>query len=316
MLTQEILKANAVLASLTDEQVKAIETLSQNDENSVIGNRFGEVYRQLDATILKTTGVERNGDEKTYNYLERATAQLADKVKESESLRKDIESLTKEKTKLEKMVAEGVTDAEARKSLAQAQKDLTAITKQYNELKTLHDNAESRHQAELFGLKVENEISHATQGIKFKAGFPTSVTDVILRNSIDKIKGMKPEFIDNGNGGKVLAFKDNNGAILRNPENQLNPYTAQDLLLKELKDMGVLDEGRKQEGIGTQPTDVVGGGSNHIAVDITGAKTRTEAYEAITQTLMAQGMTKGSSQFEEAMSQAWKDNNIASLPMQ
>ena len=35
-----------------------------------------------------------------------------------------------------------------------------------------------------------------------------------------------------------------------------------------------------------------------------------EAYDAISNNLMAQGMTAGSKEFEDAMAQAWKDNNI------
>ena len=34
MLTREILVANAALSGLSDEQITAITTLSQNDENS------------------------------------------------------------------------------------------------------------------------------------------------------------------------------------------------------------------------------------------------------------------------------------------
>ena len=44
MLTKETLIANEALAGLTDEQITAITTLSQNDENTVIGQKFGEVY--------------------------------------------------------------------------------------------------------------------------------------------------------------------------------------------------------------------------------------------------------------------------------
>jgi hypothetical protein len=43
---------------------------------------------------------------------------------------------------------------------------------------------------------------------------------------------------------------------------------------------------------------------------ISGCKTRVEAYDAISNNLMAQGMTAGSKEFEDAMAQAWKDNNI------
>ena len=80
MITQEMLSADAALNGLTDEQKNAIVTISKNDEDVVIGKRFSEVYNQLDATIAKETGIARNGDEKTYNYLERAARALATKA--------------------------------------------------------------------------------------------------------------------------------------------------------------------------------------------------------------------------------------------
>lgn len=313
MLTQEIIKQQSTLASLTDEQVSAIVTLSQNDESAVIGQRIGELYRQLDATIARETGIERNGDEKTYLYLERAAKQLAERAKNADGLTKQVETLAKEKSKLEKAIAEGTGGEEAKKALSQAQKDLAAVTKQFTELKAEYDNVKAQHEKELFGIKVENEINAATAGLKFKADFPASVTSVILSQAIQKVKGMNPEFIDDGKGGKALAFKDETGAIRRNPENQLNPYTAGELLTKELKEMGVLDEGRKVTGTGTQPPT---GAMGSTSVDVSGARTRSEANEIITQQLMQQGLVNGSEAFQAALNQAWKDNNIAALPMQ
>lgn len=313
MLTQDIIKQQNALASLTDEQVNAIVTLSQNDESAVIGQRIGELYRQLDATIARETGIERNGDEKTYLYLERAAKALAGRAKDADGLAKQVETLTKEKSKLEKAIAEGTGGEEAKKALSQAQKDLAAVTKQFTELKADYDNVKAQHEKELFGIKVENEINAATAGLKFKSDFPASVTSVILSQAIQKVKGMNPEFIDDGKGGKALAFKDETGAIRRNPENQLNPYTAGELLTKELKEMGVLDEGRKVTGTGTQPPT---GAMGSTSVDVSGARTRSEANEIITQQLMQQGLVNGSEAFQAALNQAWKDNNIAALPMQ
>ena len=313
MLTQDIIKQQSALASLTDEQVNAIVTLSQNDESAVIGQRIGELYRQLDATIARETGIERNGDEKTYLYLERAAKALAGRAKDADGLAKQVETLTKEKSKLEKAIAEGTGGEEAKKALSQAQKDLAAVTKQFTELKADYDNVKAKHEKELFGIKVENEINAATAGLKFKADFPASVTSVILSQAIQKVKGMNPEFIDDGKGGKTLAFKDETGAVKRNPENQLNPYTAGELLTKELKEMGVLDEGRKVTGTGTKPPT---GAMGSTSVDVSGARTRSEANEIITQQLMQQGLVNGSEAFQAALNQAWKDNNVAALPMQ
>ena len=48
MITNEMLDQQDVLKGLTDEQKTAITTLSKNDEETVIGNRFREVYNKLD----------------------------------------------------------------------------------------------------------------------------------------------------------------------------------------------------------------------------------------------------------------------------
>lgn len=315
-LTRETIAANAVLAGLTDEQIAALETLSKNDENTVIGTKVGEIYREFDTKIASITGIARNGDEKTYNYFERAATALKDSAKGVEDFKKQVDDLTKEKARLEKAVTDGATDVETKKQLTQAKADLTAITNQYNTLKTEHDTAKQTHQTELFGVRVENELATATTGVKFKQEIPQSVTGVLLNQALAKIKSLNPEYIDNGQGGKQLVFKDETGAVMRNPENQLNPYTANDLVQKELKTLGVLDEGRKAAGGGTNPpaggTGGTGGGGS--AVDVTGAKTRVEANEAITAGLMAQGLTVGSNEFQTALSQAWTDNNVAALP--
>lgn len=318
-LTREMIAANAVLAALTDEQITALETLSKNDENTVIGNKVGEIYREFDNKISTITGIARNGDEKTYNYFERAANVLKDSAKGVDDFKKQVDDLTKEKARLEKAIADGTADAETKKQLNQAKADLTAITNQYNTLKTEHDKAKETHQMELFGIQVKNDLTIATNGLNFKKDLPQSVTAVLLDQTVNKIKGLSPEYIDDGKGGKQLVFKDETGAIMRNPENQLNPYTATDLVQKELKTLGVLDEGRKAAGGGTNPPAGGAGGNGGnggggSTIDVTSAKTRVEANDAITNGLLSQGLTKGSDEWQTAMNQAWTDNNVAALP--
>lgn len=314
MITREMLQGDTALGTLTDEQINAIVTLSRNDEEAVIGGRFREVYNQLDETIARETGIARNGDEKTYLYLERAAKTLAAKANSVDGLNTKITELTNERDRLKKAIEEGTADKTLQKQLAQAQTDLDNVRKQYDTLKAETDNLKTQHAAELLGLQVDNEIRGAVAGIKFKEDYPKAVTDTILTQTINQIKGMKPEFIDNGQGGKTLVFKGQDDAILRNPENHLNPYTAAELLTKELKAMGVLDEGRKAAGAGTAPP--AGGGGAASSVNITMARTQTEASEIITKQLMEQGMLNGSKQFQEAFDAAWKDNNVGALPIQ
>lgn len=78
--------------------------------------------------------------------------------------------------------------------------------------------------------------------------------------------------------------------------------------------MGVLDEGRQQQGGGTK-VPKVSTTAEGIVIDLSGVRTQTEAQELIAQTLMKQGLVNGSKTFQEAQTKAWQDNNISSLPI-
>lgn len=312
MITIEMLAADAALAGLTDEQKNAIALMSKNDEEVVIGNRFREVYNQLDATIAKETGIARNGDEKTYLYLERAAKQLAAKANSVDGLNTKINDLTKERDRLKDQIAKGGDEA-LRKQLEQANKDLDGVRKQYDTLKADFDKAKTDHAAELLGIQVDNVLASAKAGIKFKAELPQAATEALMANALNNIKGMQPEFVDDGNGGKKLQFKGANGEVLRDPENHLEAYTAEALLKKELRAMGVLDEGRKQQGGGTSPRQQ-GGGGGGTAVDVSAARTQVEASEIIAKQLMQKGLINGSKQYQEEFNKAWAENNVISLP--
>lgn len=313
MLTREILVANAALSGLTDEQITAITTLSQNDENSVIAKKTSEIYGALDADILAASGIAKNSTEKTYDFAKRVIGEFKTKAESANELQSQIDTLTKEKARLEKAIAYGSADAETAKALKQAKADLANVTTQYTELNTKFEQMKTEHEKEMFGVKIDNELQTAAAGLTFKTGLPESVTKVILAQANEKVKGMNPEYIDDGKGGKILAFKDASGAIMRNPNNQLNPFTPGELLTKELETMGVLEPKRQQPGGGTEPPKRQPGGGS-ITVDASGAKTRTEAYDVIANSLMQQGLTIGSKAFDDAMKQAWQDNNISQLP--
>ena len=313
MLTREILVANAALSGLTDEQITAITTLSQNDENSVIAKKTSEIYGALDADILAASGIAKNSTEKTYDFAKRVIGEFKTKAESANELQSQIDTLTKEKARLGKAIADGSADAETAKALKQAKADLANVTTQYTELNTKFEQMKTEHEKEMFGVKIDNELQTAAAGLTFKTGLPESVTKVILAQANEKVKGMNPEYIDDGKGGKILAFKDASGAIMRNPNNQLNPFTPGELLTKELETMGVLEPKRQQPGGGTEPPKRQPGGGS-ITVDASGAKTRTEAYDVIANSLMQQGLTIGSKAFDDAMKQAWQDNNISQLP--
>ena len=316
-LTSELLKGNAATAGLSDEQINAVVEMSKNDEVVVIGQKTGEIYGGLDADILAASGIAKNGTEKTYEYAKRVIGEIKGQAGNAAELQTKVSELEKEKTRLEGVIAKGGADAETKRQLEQAKSDLANVTKEYTELKTKYDNSEDEHAKAIFGLKIDGEMAKAAAGIKFKADLPASVTSVLLQQAIAKVKGMNPEYIDDGNGGKILAFMEN-GTPMRNKENNLHPFTATELVARELQTMGVLDTGRKQTGAGSQGGQGGSGNGGGSAVDLTGARTQNEAHEIIAKQLMAQGKVNGSKEFSEAMAQAWKDNHdvIKALPVQ
>ena len=308
MITADILRANEQLAKLTDEQISSIVTLSTNDVNAEIGKKIGELYRQLDTTIDTSTGIARNGDEKTYNYLERAIKELKGGMPNVDEMKGKIKTLTEEKTRLEALISEGSKDTETAKLLNQAKAELKSTKDLYIGLQTKLDEQAKTHKTELFGLRVENELTNALNGLKFKAEIPANVTKTFVNAAISKVKGLNPDYVDDVNGGKRLVFRDANGVAISNPTN-LAPYTAAELLGNELKDI-IAIKGAK--GTGTQ---VDGGGSNNDTVTIGNARTQQEAMTIISKSLCAQGLTAGSKEFQTKLDAAWAENKVKSLPV-
>ena len=314
-LTNELLSANTELSGLTDAQKAAIVELSKNDEAQVIGQRVGEIYGGLDNDILAASGIAKNGTEKTYDYAKRVIGEIKGKADQIGGLQTQITELTNEKTRLQGIIDNGGADEETKRQLTQTKADLENVRNQYNELKTNYDNEKAEHEKTLFNVKLDGEFRTATNGLKFKADLPESARGVLLEQAIAKVKGMNPEYIDNGAGGKVLGFMEN-GAVMRNPNNALRPYTAAELIARELTNMGVLDTGRQQQGAGSQQQQ--GGGGGGATLDFSGAKTQSEAQDIISNHLMQQGKIKGTKAFQESMTQIWKDNAdvLKSLPIQ
>ena len=308
MITADILKANEQLAKLTDEQIASIVTLSTNDVNAEIGKKIGELYRQLDTTIDTSTGIARKGDEKTYNYLERAIKELKGSMPNVDEMKGKIKTLTDEKIRLEALIAEGSKDTETAQLLNQAKAELKSTKDLYLGLQTKFDEQAKTHKSELFGLRVENELNNALNGLKFKAEIPANVTKTFVNAAISKVKGLNPDYIDDVNGGKRLVFRDANGVAISNPTN-LAPYTAAELLGNELKDL-IAIKGAK--GTGTQ---VEGGGGNNDTVTIGNARTQQEAMTIISKSLCAQGLTAGSKEFQTKLDAAWAENKVKSLPV-
>lgn len=299
MLNRETLIANEALKGLTDEQITAITTLSENDEATVLGTKFGEVYRQMDTTIEKATGVKRNGDEKTYLYLERAAKEYAGKYADYDTLKTKV-------TDLEAKIAKGGDEA-LKAELENTKKELASTKTQFASLKTTFDTEKANYAKALTDYKIENEIARAMEGIKLKAGYNEAVLATLKAQAIANIKAKNPSF-EERDGRERLIFHDENGTPLNNAENALNPFTAMELLTKEFESMDILDK-KLAKGAGGKQTTIVGNGS-HL-----GATTKVEADEIITKMLFDRGIAKSDPRFQVEHDKLWEDNAIDELPL-
>ncbi len=126
---------------------------------ATIGARISEIYTGLDRTIAEHTGIARNGDEKTYKYLERAVKTVRDTAGSAESeYKQQIADLTAEKQRLEKIVNEGSHDSELSKQLSSVRAELDATKDQYNRVRADMDKAKAAHAKESCATCVSTTI--------------------------------------------------------------------------------------------------------------------------------------------------------------
>ena len=301
MLTLDMINANESLSGLSDEQKQTIATMSENDENVVIGKKIGEIHRQYDVDIEESTGIKRDGDEKSYDYAKRAGSLLRG---ENEELKAKLGSLTERNAKLEKSIENGGNDAyKAEKEALMA--ELESTKKQYSELKEKSDNAEAEYGRKLDDYKMNSEINDALSQMKFKSGLNEAVIDALKERGVSKLKTKNPIFEDRG-GKEVLVYHNEDGSPMNNVENKLEPFTTKELLTKYFDEMDLLDK-RASTGAGGREEK-----PQHTFIN---ASTRVEAEEMITKELVSKGLVRGSSEYQNEFTRLWNEGDVSKLPL-
>ena len=311
-LTAEVLRANAGLAALSDEQLSIIAEMSRNDENTVIGTRIGELHGQYDNDVLSVTGIAKNQGEKSYDYVKRVLGEYKQKAAGTEALNTQITELKTQIEGYKKAIEAGKGNEAIAQQLRDAQKQLAdtqALFEEKNkEWQGKYDTLNTQYQQSL----IDAEFGKALQGMKFKSIYPESVQKTLIESAKRTVlASAKPDWVEE-NGERKLVFRDAAGNIITNQENRLNPFTPGELLQRELKD--VLDTGRRQTGTGTQGQQ--GGQGGNTSVDLTGVTNQVDADNAISKHLMALGYTRGSKEFSDEALKIRKENGVDKLPIQ
>lgn len=312
MLTVDMLRQNSALAGLTDDQLNAIATMSQNDENTVIGTKIGALHGQYDTDILGITGINKNQGEKSYDYLKRVLNDYKTQITSTATIQAQLANAKAEIDTLKQKLADGTGDETLKQQLKDAKKlasDLqTQLTKSVADLAEQKTNFEKQ----IKDIYVDNAFNEAVSGLKFKSGITDGIKTVLLNAAKAEIlaKGT-PDFIDS-NGTKVLVYRDAAGNVLNNPVNNLNPFTTKELLMQtSIKD--VIDLGKQQSGGGTGP--IQRHNTSVTILDLTGAKTQVEADKIIENYLLSNGLTRDSADFATQSMQLRTENKVNELPI-
>lgn len=310
-LDEQKLKGSTALAALTQEQIAAITELSTNDENAVISQRIGEIHGQYDRDIEAATGFKKPEGVKTYDWMK---TDILPKVGQATKLQGKLDALKTEKELLETQLKDGKIDEATAKRL----KDLETLKKQ---LQTKIDTDKTEYEKKLAdaaekntSIKLSNEFDKALVGKKFKDDsiISKAVRESFITNAKAAILAEnKPDWIDDGQGGQRLVFRDANGQVRNNPENNLNPYTAEELFVSKISD--VLDLGKQQPGGGTKKPG--GGGAGGSTLSLSDAATQVQADELTTDFLMSKGLTRGSKEYNEEFAKIRTENEVEKLPL-
>ena len=309
-LEKAVIIANESLKELSDVQVAAIETLSKNDETIVIGSRIGELHGSYDKDILDTSGIEKNQGEKSYDYAKRVIGSFKESAGKAEGLATEIKGFKTEISTLTQKIADGKGNEVVAQKLKDNKDKLVELQGLYDTDKKAWETKEGE-----FATKMNTQnVNHAFSAIqlKFKTEYPESVQKTLTNAARETVLSKyKPDFIDDGKGGKAMVFRDDKGIIQNNAENKLNPYTAEELIKLQLKD--VLDAGRKAAGGGA------GGGAAGAddvnITDIGSAKNQVEADEIIVKHLLKSGLTRGSQEFAEKKKELRDKSQVTKLPI-
>lgn len=315
MLTVEMLRQSSSLMGLTDAQFNAIAEMSRNDENTVIGTKIGALHGQYDTDVLGITGIKKNDGEKSYDYVKRVLNDYKSQLTSTATIQAQLANAQSEVQKLKDKLAEGAGDETLKQQLKDAKNQVSQLQQQLTTKENEFATAKAELEGKIKNTHVDYAFQAAVSGLKFKTGISESLQKILLSAAKAEVlsKGT-PDFVDNGNGGKTLVFRDSTGNVLNNPANNLNPYTVNELLMQtSIKD--AVDIGKQQQGSGTKPITTPGGNRNATLLDLSGVKNQLDADKAIEAYLLAQGITRDSEAFAEQSLQLRTENNVSQLPI-
>ena len=305
MLTKELIKGQSALSTLTDEQVAAIATLSQNDENEVVGRVTGQIHGYYDENFKSVLGIDKPTGVKSSEFWKEQVAAIAAKAGDNT----EVDTLKKNIAELEEKIKSGQGTTAMLEKLEKEKADLAAtvedLRKKYTEVETEYKTKLSEKEKAFHASEVSRLLDAQLSGLKLNEAIPENLRRIALNTAKQDILGnYETEITKDANGTPNLIFK-KDGVILSNRENGLNPFTALELVSKHDAVKDILHSAQSQAGAGTNGKS----GSAKVVGDVVqvgSVKSKMEADEAIKAALHAQGIASTDPKYHEIKKNTWK----------
>ena len=247
-----------------EEESAYLENFKQSEVEKVLGQKIGDLHKRYDEDIFSVTGLKKSPSEHTYEFNKRVLADYKAKMAEYESQIGELKEKTS-KTGDPKLHA-----------------DLENVQKEFKEFKASKEREVEELKKDYNTYKVKSVIEGSLSAFEFDTTIPESARKVFIDKVINDLTSTA-EVRDN-----VLMFVDAAGNPLRNKSKSLEPYTAEELLAENLKD--IIKQKRVITGVkvGETKTKV-----KSLPDNVTD-KVKLGDY------LVAQGMTRGSKEYDDA----------------
>jgi len=256
----------------TEDHKTFLENYEKDAVDKKLKDRVSEIHLQYDNDLFEITGKRKAPNQKTYNFLKEIVSDYQEKAKGAPELQAKIDEL-------KESIKNGAGSE-------QIKKDLEGMQKQFADSKKEWDEEKSRLTLSQQRMQLDNELDKALVGLKFKESIPENVRAIMLRTVKDNL--IETAKIVDGQ----LIFVDKEGATLRNKENALNPFTAEEMLRDQLKD--IIGEERVITGTGVKPEIKGKGDEKDIVVSIPDSiKTK----ELLSEHLLSLGLTRDSDEY-------------------
>lgn len=303
MIDAELIKSN--IPDIKEENIPAIVELVNNtfkkdlEDSETKGFGLGrkDAFNKIDEVVAKHGYARKSGltSEHYDNVLTTLKEQKMDdktktRLEELEKLNKELSEQIKGKNPDFEKVEHDL------KTKIQVLENANA------EQVKLVDELKSKHKQSLLELHLRTNMP------KVKDTVSDTTKELHINHTINELL-KSADFDENNN----VIFRNEKGEILYNPANKNNPYSITEMYEKNNYFKDIMDEGRKQTGLGSKDHSKQ---TQVFAMNITGAKSQVEADEMIKASLLQSGITQSDPEFQKKFTEIRKENNVTQLPLQ